>query len=206
MPDAPSSFTPAEHTLVMKAIYDRPLNVVHHLETPKGVAPTAEQALDAALAVRAFSPEVKDVLARLREQLPAIEARRAQASPETVAAAEAMIEQIMDTGFAEGLTMLAQAREQHPELADNLAWVEEMYRDGADTIYSPDYAPAEYLQGVTLSDRTCEAMGIVAANATTALIGVTLADGLGAVIAGPGGALLASTTGAVTAIVIEAAT
>ncbi|MBE1551834.1 hypothetical protein GGC64_005921 [Mycobacterium sp. OAS707] len=190
---AKSEITAAEHTKVMQAFMQYPLHVVHYLATPKGQAPTEREVLEAALQVRAFDDEVRDVVQRALDMLPAITAQKDNVSGEVREALDQLEEDIQNKSLDDVIKVVQATRARVPQLADNLAFVEEMYQDGADTIYSPLYPPAEFLYPRHF-----------AFDATSFLLGVGLADGLGGAIAGGGGALVASTTGTITAIILEA--
>jgi hypothetical protein len=176
----------------MQAFMQYPLHVVHYLTTPKGQAPTEREVLEAALQVRAFDDEVRDVLQRALDMLPEITAAKDNASDDVLAALAQLDKDLQNKSLEDVIKVVQDTRARVPQLADNLAFVEEMYKAGADTIYSPFYPPAEFLYPRHF-----------AFDATSFLLGVGLVDGLGGAIAGSGGALVASTSGAITAIVLE---
>ncbi len=187
-----NTITAADHTKAMQAVMQFPLHIVRNLATPKGRLPSDEEVIEAALQVRAFDPEVHEIFQRIYDLLPSIAAAKANATPETLATVEQFELDIQNKTLDEVITVVQDTRAKAPELAENLTFVEQMYKHGADTIYSPTYPPAEFLYPRTATF-----------DATSFLLGVGLADGLGGAIAGSGGAAVASISGAVTAIIIE---
>jgi predicted transcriptional regulator len=208
------SLKAADHTYVMKAVIDRPLNVIHYLTTPKGAAPTPEQVLEAALKVRAFDERTKSILREVADLHPKLKAVEAQIPPSTLTALNGIIDKMKGESVDKVLAMLAKERAQDSDLAPTIEATEQILRDGAATIYSPDYAPAEYLNDPN-TDASSAAVGIVAADGAGAVVGGAggailgaTAGGVGALpgaaIGAAGGAVLASASGAITAALLEA--
>lgn len=186
-----AQFTIADHTLLVQAVLERPLHVIHYLAWVPGSPPTDVQVLDAALKVRSFDDATKTRLRVVRELLPGIEQAKEDLPREFLDAIDQLQDQITERPLEEKLSILAKAREGRAD--DDLLTIaadaaQKILRDGAKTIYAPDFPPLELLE----SKQRFGVQDVAAVD----VIGGSIGAAGGFAVGGPAGAAAGAAVGA----------
>lgn len=190
---------PEDHTIIMKAIMDHPLQVVRYLpegyKTKDGGRPTGTEALQAALRVEQISEYVKDKIRKVLAIMPKIEQAQADLPESTKRAVDALRQQLSNKTLEEKRSVFRDAgfRRRYrevPGLNEGMEIAAQILEDGQDSIYSSDHSFYRLLQeGRGSSSSTARELtggDIADADGIGAAAGGAVGSIAGGVGAGPG--------------------
>jgi hypothetical protein len=145
-PPADGPLGPQDHTLIVRAIMEHPVEVVHHLPTKaRGVRPSSEDVLRAALQVDEIDPYTRGRIRAALDALPTLEEGLANAPEHVKRAIDRLRDDLSGKPVDEQLRLLRDpsARQRYGDvqgLAETGQAVARMLEDGRDSIYSPDFS------------------------------------------------------------------
>jgi hypothetical protein len=186
-----TSLTISDHTLLVQVVLGGAIHVIKHLSTPRGSSPSTEEIFDAALQVRVFDEATKTRLQLVREQLPALEAGKEKLPAEFLTAMSKLQAEITGKPLEEKISIIAATPvvERSDDLfATGLSAAEQILRDGATTIYAPDFPPNELFES--------SEFGWKQEMASIDAIGGAIGGGVGLLAGGPAGIPAGAATGA----------
>lgn len=188
---SPTPLGPADHTTVIRAIMENPLAVIKNLDkSPKSSKPSGADVLRAAQAVPTIPDWIKELIDRILDVLPKIDAQRGNEPASTRRALDDLEKELKGRSVSDKAQRLRGDLRGRYRSDDGLTEAMEVaaaiLEDGADTIYNPDFAVNQLMSGYSRSSRkpsmgaTADADGV---GATIGGVFGTLAGGVGA---GPG--------------------
>jgi hypothetical protein len=202
--------TVRDHTLIMSALMEHPLQVLRHLpdryKSRTSGRPSGKEVLHAAMQVNQINDYVKERIRAVLDLLPKIEERQAALPESLKQAVDGLRQQLSNKSVQEKGSLLRDVgvRNRHREdgLAEGMEIAAQILEHGQDSIYSPDHSFYKLLQEgqgssrISLSD-IADQDGIGAA--AGAAIG-SVAPGIGTTaggVAGGAGASGAALAGAI---------
>lgn len=186
--------TARDHTLIVNAVMEHPLQVLHYLpETSATDRPSDQEVLQAALQVAAIDDDVKGRIRVLLEVLPRFEEARAAVPGSLERAINSLQRELTGKTLDEKLAVLADDafRKRHGKvagLAEGMDRAAEILEDGRDSIYSPSHSFYELLADRPRSAKFALANGLIS--------GMSDHDGVGACLGGAVGAIAGAGIGA----------
>jgi len=186
------SLTITDHTLVMQAVVDRILLVVHYLDVPAETPPTPAQVIDAALKVRSFDADTRQILQQIQELLPVIEAGKEQLPRDFIDEMTALQGRLTGLPVTQKLSVLDESRQEYHDAGIFAAGIDcatQILQTGADSIYSADSSLMELMD---ISAATHSALGDIAA---IDAIGGAIGGGAGFLLGGPPGVVVGGAAG-----------
>ncbi|MFE5795521.1 hypothetical protein ACFQ8C_23495 [Streptomyces sp. NPDC056503] len=202
-PDPWGPLGPKDHTLILREVLSRPVQVIRYLDLKDGQArPTGEEVLEAALQVEQIDDYTKERMRAVLELLPRLEEARAglprsvqqelrglQRKLEQAPGVEGKVRLLRDPG-------LRSAKDTEGYVDAGLEQAALILEDGASTIYAPDFSFYRLLSegrgdgggggGTTVMAK--ESNGDLEDTANADAVGAAAGGGAGLALAGVGAA------------------
>jgi hypothetical protein len=188
-PGSGEPLTPRDHTTIIRAIMDHPMEVIKYLDRKeRDPKPSDREVLEAALQVEGIDDFVKDLIRRILEILGPLERERSRGSGEVDRMLDELRGQIAGRSIEEKVRVLrdrktrARYRSQ-AGVEEGMEVAAQILEDGATSVYSEDHPFYRMLrEGKRRAAR--EEKGTTAGD-------VADADGIGAAVGGVWGSLAA---------------